>query len=257
MIAASAEDSRLHDQGRLAANKIRYLETLKQTFNNASLRSIILDPEINFLEAVKFFLEPLSSSTLPGYTIQTTVWSLLETFPITLDALLSSGLGNLAVFYTRSIQPDRAIKLKAARCLEEWARVVMNRNDDGQGASSSTATAGATTAAAANAVPLQTAVYDPEREARRDARRQKQSRQRLHPSRSSQSQNSAGVGYEGIPSVREAMKPDRAVIPEREFKTYSVVPQSVVVGRERARKGAGGGAGQEGVGGVLARMGKR
>ena len=53
------------------------------------------------------------------------------------------------------------------------------------------------------------------------------------------------------------MKPDRAVIPEREFKTYSVVPQSVVVGRERARKGAGGGAGQEGVGGVLARMGKR
>jgi hypothetical protein len=46
------------------------------------------------------------------------------------ESLLSSGIGKVVLFYTRSKQPEPSIKRMAERLLGEWSRPILKRTDD-------------------------------------------------------------------------------------------------------------------------------
>ena len=98
--------------------------------NTRDIESAIVDPENNLLESVRFFLEPLADGSLPAYNIQRELFAALEKLPIDKESLISSGLGKVVYFYTKSKKPEINIKRAAERLLGEWTRPILKRSDD-------------------------------------------------------------------------------------------------------------------------------
>ena len=93
-------------------------------------QAAIVDPDTNFLQHVKFFLEPLNDGSLPAYQIQREIFDALLRLPIEKDTLMSSGIGKVVLFYTKSKRPELNIKRMAERLLGEWSRPILKRTDD-------------------------------------------------------------------------------------------------------------------------------
>ena len=115
-----------------AMNKLKMLPEVTALLNRNSRDSenAIVDPENNLLESVRFFLEPLSDGSLPAYNIQRELFASLARLPIDKESLISSGLGKVIVFYTKSKKPELGIKRAAERLYHEWSRPIMKRSDD-------------------------------------------------------------------------------------------------------------------------------
>jgi transcription factor SPN1 len=90
----------------------------------------VVDPDTNFLISVRFFLEPLNDGSLPAYNIQRDLLTALTRLPIEKEALLSSGIGKVVLFYTKSKKPEIGIKRVAEKLLGEWSRPILKRTDD-------------------------------------------------------------------------------------------------------------------------------
>ena len=58
MSNACQADSEARNQGKVATHKLKLLPDVVALLNRNTLRSSIVDPDINILEAVRFFLEP-------------------------------------------------------------------------------------------------------------------------------------------------------------------------------------------------------
>lgn len=117
-------------EGRPAVNKLQLLPQVLSVLNRNDIQETILDPETNFLQSLKFFLEPLNDGSLPAYTIQRDIFTCLTQLPIEKDALLSSGIGKVVLFYTRSKRAEPAIKRMAERLVGEWSRPILKKTDD-------------------------------------------------------------------------------------------------------------------------------
>lgn len=115
-----------------AMHKLRLLPEVTALLNRNSrdVESAIVDPENNLLESVRFFLEPLSDGSLPAYNIQRELFSSLAKLPIDKEALISSGIGKVVLFYTKSKKPELGIKRAAERLMGEWTRPILKRSDD-------------------------------------------------------------------------------------------------------------------------------
>lgn len=115
-----------------AMNKLKLLPEVSALLNRNSrdIENAIVDPENNLLESVRFFLEPLSDGSLPAYNIQREIFSSLAKLPIDKEALISSGLGKVVLFYTKSKKPELNITRAAERLLAEWTRPILKRSDD-------------------------------------------------------------------------------------------------------------------------------
>lgn len=50
--------------------------------------------------------------------------------PIEKEALLSSGIGKVVLYYTKSKRPEIGIKRTAERLLGDWSRPILKRSDD-------------------------------------------------------------------------------------------------------------------------------
>lgn len=98
--------------------------------NRNTVQHSIVDPDTNFLQSVKFFLEPLNDGSLPAYNIQRDLFAALTKLPIEKEALLSSGIGKVVLYYTKSKKPEIGIKRIAERLLGEWSRPILKRSDD-------------------------------------------------------------------------------------------------------------------------------
>ena len=98
--------------------------------NGREVENAIVDPENNLLESVRFFLEPLNDGSLPAYNIQRELFACLAKLPIGKEALVSSGIGKVVLFYTKSKKPELSIKRQAERLLGEWTRPILKRSDD-------------------------------------------------------------------------------------------------------------------------------
>ncbi|KAL8952639.1 MAG: hypothetical protein Q9222_001445 [Ikaeria aurantiellina] len=133
---AEAAESDVHARSqnppKPASNKLRLLPEVVALLNRNSreIESAIVDPENNLLESVRFFLEPLSDGTLPAYNIQRELFASLARLPIDKEALISSGIGKVVLFYTKSKKPEPGIKRQAERLLGEWTRPILKRSDD-------------------------------------------------------------------------------------------------------------------------------
>ena len=115
-----------------AMHKLRLLPEVTALLNRNSrdVESAIVDPENNLLESVRFFLEPLSDGSLPAYNIQRELFASLAKLPVDKESLISSGIGKVVLFYTKSKKPELGIKRAAERLLGEWTRPILKRSDD-------------------------------------------------------------------------------------------------------------------------------
>jgi transcription factor SPN1 len=131
MSNACQADSESRNQGKVATHKLKLLPDVVALLNRNTLRSSIVDPDINILEAVRFFLEPADTdAALPNFQIQRELFAVLKNLSMTKEALTASGIGKVVIFYTKSSQTQRQIKAIAERLLGEWSRIVLGRGKD-------------------------------------------------------------------------------------------------------------------------------
>ena len=183
-----------------AMHKLRLLPEVTALLNRNTqeIKNAIVDPENNLLESVRFFLEPLSDGSLPAYNIQRELFASLAKLPVDKESLISSGIGKVVLFYTKSKKPELAIRRAAERLMGEWTRPILKRSDDYRKRS------------------LQTADYDPLRSlVHRIANRASQ------PMSAAESQKLAREKALAPP----VKNPLRARV-EQGVKTYSIVPKS-------------------------------
>ncbi|KAL2169404.1 hypothetical protein VTG60DRAFT_6033 [Thermothelomyces hinnuleus] len=130
MEKACEADNEARDKGMAATHKLKLLPQVTAMLNRTAIQDSVLDPETNFLQSVKFFLEPLNDGSLPAYNIQRDIFNALAKLPINKEVLLSSGIGKVVYFYTRSKRPEPSIKRIAERLVGEWSRPILKRTDD-------------------------------------------------------------------------------------------------------------------------------
>lgn len=130
MEEACRDDNTAREQGKPAIHKLSMLPEVVALLNRNTVQHSIVDPDTNFLQSVRFFLEPLNDASLPAYNIQRDLFAALGKLPIEKDALLASGIGKVVLFYTRSSKPEIAIKRQAEKLLGEWTRPILKRTDD-------------------------------------------------------------------------------------------------------------------------------
>ncbi|KAF2463641.1 uncharacterized protein BDR25DRAFT_272832 [Lindgomyces ingoldianus] len=130
MAAAAEADNEGRKRGEPAAHKLKLLPEVVALLNKNTLRESIVDPEINLLEAVRFFLEPLSDGSLPAYSIQRELFAALAKLPVNKDSLVASGIGKVIMFYIKSKRPELGIKRQAERLFTDWTRPILRRTDD-------------------------------------------------------------------------------------------------------------------------------
>jgi transcription factor SPN1 len=130
MEQACEADNTAREQGQPAIHKLKMLPEVVAVLNRNTVQHTIVDPDTNFLQSVKFFLEPLNDGSLPAYNIQRDLFAALSRLPIEKEALLSSGIGKVVLYYTKSKRPEIGIKRTAERLLGEWSRPILKRSDD-------------------------------------------------------------------------------------------------------------------------------
>lgn len=130
MAEAAQADTQARDDGKPAMHKLKLLPEVVAMLNRNTLQSALVDPDINLLESVRFFLEPLNDGSLPAYNIQRELFSCLAKLPISKDALVASGIGKVTHFYTRSPKAEPSIKRQAEKLVGEWTRPILKRTDD-------------------------------------------------------------------------------------------------------------------------------
>lgn len=130
MEQACEADNSAREKGQPAIHKLKMLPEVVALLNRNTVQHSIVDPDTNFLQSVKFFLEPLNDGSLPAYNIQRDLFAALTRLPIEKEALLSSGIGKVVLYYTKSKKPEIGIKRTAERLLGEWSRPILKRSDD-------------------------------------------------------------------------------------------------------------------------------
>jgi transcription factor SPN1 len=130
MERACIADNEARENGQPAVHKLKLLPEVTALLNRNTIQDALLDPETNFLQSIKYFLEPLNDGSLPAYSIQRDIFSALTRLPIEKESLLSSGIGKVVLFYTRSKRPEVGVKRMAERLLGEWSRPILKRTDD-------------------------------------------------------------------------------------------------------------------------------
>ncbi|KAJ5727772.1 hypothetical protein N7493_005592 [Penicillium malachiteum] len=130
MTHAAQMDAINRQEGKPAMHKLKILPEVLMLLNRNQYTNSLVDPEINLLEAIRFFLEPLDDGSMPAYNIQRDLLTALTKLPIQKDALIASGIGKVVVFYTKSKRTENAIKMMAEKLLAEWTRPILQRSDD-------------------------------------------------------------------------------------------------------------------------------
>ncbi|KAF1827455.1 uncharacterized protein K489DRAFT_366604 [Dissoconium aciculare CBS 342.82] len=131
MAKACEMDAQARAQGEVAVYKLKILPDVVELMNRNTIQAQLVDPDVNILEAVRFMLEPADQdAALPNYQIQRELFAILTKLNIGKEALKSSGIGKVVLFYTRSVQPQPEIKRQAERLVGEWMRVILGKSKD-------------------------------------------------------------------------------------------------------------------------------
>ncbi|KAI5245826.1 transcription factor iws-1 [Aureobasidium subglaciale] len=130
MAEAAQADTQARDEGKPAMHKLKLLPEVVAMLNRNTLQNALVDPDINLLESVRFFLEPLNDGSLPAYNIQRELFACLAKLPVSKDALVASGIGKVTHFYTRSTKAEPSIRRQAEKLVGEWTRPILKRTDD-------------------------------------------------------------------------------------------------------------------------------
>ncbi|KAF2640494.1 hypothetical protein P280DRAFT_451237 [Massarina eburnea CBS 473.64] len=212
MAAAAEADNEGRKRGEPARHKLRLLPEVVALLNKNSIKESIVDPEMNLLEAVRFFLEPLSDGSLPAYDIQKELFAALMKLPVNKESLVASGIGKVIIFYCKSKRPELNIKRQAEKLFTEWTRPILKRHDDYR------------------KKEFAQADYDPTY----------LTYFRNVPTRNPQNSQAAHAAAQRA----KALEPERNFVRARmeaSRSTYTIVPKSNVVFNENRQRGQGGG----------------
>lgn len=130
MTEAAQADNEGRERGEPAIHKLKLLPEVVALLNRNNLQNNLVDPDINLLQAVRFFLEPLNDGSMPAYNIQRELFNVLARLPITKDSLVASGIGKVINFYTKTNRAEGSIKRQAEKLIGEWTRPILKRTDD-------------------------------------------------------------------------------------------------------------------------------
>ncbi|EME47860.1 hypothetical protein DOTSEDRAFT_69699 [Dothistroma septosporum NZE10] len=131
IIQACEADQKGREDNQIATAKIKILPKVVELMNRNTIQSQLVDPEVNILEAVRFMLEPADKDgALPNYQIQRELFAILSKLSLNKECLVSSGIGKVMLFYTKSTQAQPEIKRQAERLVAEWMRIVLNKGKD-------------------------------------------------------------------------------------------------------------------------------
>ncbi|EKG19633.1 Transcription factor IIS, partial [Macrophomina phaseolina MS6] len=130
MTEAAQADNEGRERGEPAIHKLKLLPEVVALLNRNNLQNNLVDPDINLLQAVRFFLEPLNDGSMPAYNIQRELFTVLAKLPITKDSLVASGIGKVINFYTKTNRAEGSIKRQAEKLIGEWTRPILKRTDD-------------------------------------------------------------------------------------------------------------------------------
>ncbi|KAH0610830.1 uncharacterized protein H6S33_011257 [Morchella sextelata] len=125
--AAEADQNAIRN-GSPAVHKLAMLEEVRDVLQRPNLMATAMDN--NFLEAIKWWLEPLPNKALPAYSIQKLMFEIMGKIKMTTDYLRESGVGKVVMFYTKDKRPQLHIKREADRLIGEWSRPILGRSDD-------------------------------------------------------------------------------------------------------------------------------
>ena len=123
-------DNAARKASRPAIHKLKLLPDVVAILRRDNAQSAVVDPESNFLQAVKFFLEPLDDASLPAFNIQRDILLCLRKMALEKESLIQSGLGKIVLHYTKSNQPQPQVKRMAEKLVEEWSRPILKRSHD-------------------------------------------------------------------------------------------------------------------------------
>ena len=190
---------------RPASHKLKLLPEVLSLLSRTQPEQLaaIVDPETNLLESVRFFLEPQPDGSLPAYNIQRSLFQALGRLPIDKDCLVSSGLGKVVLFYTKSRKAEDSIKRAAERLVGEWTRPLLKRSDDYRKRA------------------LQTVEYDPASSRARSSQQAAYGNSHLTAEQKAQAEKDRQLA---MPN----RNPNRARL-QQEVKTYTIAPRSKVV----------------------------
>ena len=130
MTKAAQDDTAAREAGQPAYHKLKLLPEVVELLNRNTIQHNLVDPDTNLLEAVRFFLEPLNDGSMPAYNIQRDLFASLAKLPVTKDALVASGLGKVAWFYTKTPKCEPGIKRAAEKLLSAWTRPILHKSGD-------------------------------------------------------------------------------------------------------------------------------
>ncbi|KAF2755466.1 hypothetical protein EJ05DRAFT_540195 [Pseudovirgaria hyperparasitica] len=198
MTDAAANDAEDRKHGRPAMRKLKLLPEVVSLLNKNTLQNSLVDPDLNLLQAVCFFLEPLHDGSLPAYNIQRELFDALGKLPITKDALTASGIGKVVYFYTKTKRAEPGIKRHAEKLVADWTRPILRRNDDYR------------------KKDVAQADYDPTR----------------LPIRNSQSNSQAAIAAAARARALAAPARSNRARVETEHMSYTIAPRSNVVGSD-------------------------
>jgi len=81
MERACEADNIARGEGQPAIHKLKLLPEVMALLNRNNNQAAVVDPDTNFLQHVKFFLEPLNDGSLPAYNIQRDIFTALVRLP--------------------------------------------------------------------------------------------------------------------------------------------------------------------------------
>ncbi|ENH71665.1 Transcription factor IWS1 [Fusarium oxysporum f. sp. cubense race 1] len=90
MEQACQADNQAREAGQPALHKLKLLPEVTAILNRNNVQHAVLDPDTNFLQHVKFFLEPLNDGSLPAYNIQRDIFNALAKMNIDSGGVLYS-----------------------------------------------------------------------------------------------------------------------------------------------------------------------
>jgi len=128
MVEAADQDKEAVEHGRPATHKIAMIDDVRDILTRRDLLNVALDGQV--LTGIRRWLEPLSQTALPAYSVQKLMFELLEKLNPDVTNLRESGIGKIVMFYTKDVRPAQNIKRQAEKLVREWARPVLGRSDD-------------------------------------------------------------------------------------------------------------------------------
>lgn len=110
-----------------ATNKLQNLDIFVDTLLNIKVQEILLD--LNILEVVRKWLEPLPDNSLPNNKIKKRLLEVLKVLNVEKAHLTESGVGKIVHFYMISPEESKEIKNLAKEIVHKWINKVVKDDD--------------------------------------------------------------------------------------------------------------------------------